>query len=113
MSGEERKPRPLVVNMKIVSKKPTYIVGFVNNREFGFKADLGLWEYNMSLDPFKGMAELIEGSPDFFKVTNTYLDAELGYTQVENILGAIFQQVLKVLEDQDEKKEIKLKENVK
>jgi len=95
--SEVKKPRPVIVNMKIVS----------NNREFGFKAEGGLWEYQMSLDPFKGINEVIEGSPDFYSVSNTYMDTFLSFDIVQQILTSIFDQVTKVLQELDDIKESK------
>jgi len=105
--SEVKKPRPVIVNMKIVSKNPVFVVGFINNREFGFKAGRGLWEYQMSLDPFKGIHEVIEGSPDFYSVSNTYMDTFLSFDIVQQILTSIFDQVTKVLQELDDIKESK------
>ena len=99
--AKKRKPRPLIVNMKILNQHPVWVIGFVNNREFAFKAEGGLWEYQMSLDPFKGVSEVIDGAPDFYKVSNTYMDAVLKFDMVNDILGAIFQNVAETLSDLD------------
>jgi len=97
--------RPVIVNMKIVSKNPVFVVGFINNREFGFKAHEGLWEYQMSLDPFKGLNDIIDGVDDYYKVSNTYVEDELGFDAVQAILTAVFDQVTYVLKDLDQKKQ--------